>query len=203
MVNSRSSDREKRSSSLMANLQASGWPCTQHAPKFTVQAYHQGMPTALAAMWMPISISVSELGRATGFGSRQSNTAPDTIIGPAVSPSREIVLYVGISALGVKNADELLVLSERFAVITPAGRTVVRMLVSSRLPITPDRSLGLRSVLFCDEDVGSLVGEDVFPSTPHTSRLIVWPYELPSLVLSPGADWPFWWSTGTPCAVLV
>lgn len=187
----------------MANLKASGWPCTQHAPKPIVWAYHQGMLIVSAAKWMPNSISVSELGRATGFGSSPSNTAPDIVIGPAVSPSREIVLHVGISA---KHTNKLMVLSERFAVIVPAGRMVVRMLVPWRLPITPNRSLRLRSVLFCDEDVGSLVGEDVLPSTPRTprtSRLIVWPYQLPSLVLFPGADWRFWWSTGAPCAVLV
>lgn len=161
------------------------------------------MPIVLAVMWMPISISVSILRRVTRFESRRSNTAPDIVIGPAVSSSREIVLHVGISALEIKYTNEFLVLPERFAVIVPAGRRVVRMLVSSRLPITPNRSLRLRSVLFRDEDVGPLVGKDVFPSTPHTSRLIVWPYELPFLVLSPGADGPFWWSTGAPCAVLI
>ena len=93
----------------------------------------------------------------------------------------------------IKHANELFVLPEGCAIAgAPASVIAIGMLVPPRLPITPNRSLGLTSVLFCNEDVGAFVGEDVFPSTPHTSMLIIGPYELPSVVLSPRADWPCW-----------
>lgn len=89
--------------------------------------------------------------------------------------------------LKITGTNELFVLPKRFAIIVPTTGIAVRMLMPPRLRITPNRSLRLRSVLFCDEDVGAFVGEDIFPSPPDTSMLIVWPYELPSVVLSPRA----------------
>ena len=108
-----------------------------------------------------------------------------------------------MSALESKHTRQLFVLPKRFAIVIPAREIVVRMLVPSRLPVTPNGSLRLTSVLFCNEDVGPFVGEDVFPSAPYTSMLIIWPYELPSVILSPRADWPSWWARGVPYRVVV
>ena len=182
----------------MASLQASGRPCTPHAPEPLRQVYHQNIQVSSVVESMPASVCISHPSRITVLRSRPFNTTPDMVIGLAVSPSREIVFHVRISALEVKHANEFLILPKRFAIVSPARCRIVRMLRPSRLPITPNRSLRLTSVLFCDEDVGAFVGEDVFPSAPPTSRLIVRPYKLPSGVLSPRADWPFRPSTGTP-----
>ncbi|CAD6579571.1 MAG: hypothetical protein ASARMPRED_009183 [Alectoria sarmentosa] len=180
--------QEKGPSNLMAVLKANGWPCTQHAPELAHWIRCQGGAHSLSAQEDPIFRS--------RFVPRLDNG-----VWPAVSPSREVVLRVRISALKIEHTNELFILPKRFATIVPANVIAVRMLVPPRFPVTPDRSLRLTSVLFCDEDVGTFVGEDVFPSTPDTSMLIVWPYELPSIVLSPGAVWPFRGSTGTPCSL--
>lgn len=99
--------------------------------------------------------------------------------------------------LKFKHTSQLFVLPKGF-VTGPANSIAVWILMAARLPITPNRSLGLTSVLFCDEDIGALVGEDVFPSAPDTSMLIIRPYELPFSVLSPRAVWPFWYFIGAP-----
>lgn len=184
----------------MADLQTSGWPCTQHAPEPTRRTRYLGVPiaTASAANQIQPSIRSPYLDWMIGFGPGPFNTTPDTVIRLAVSPSLEVVLRVTISALRIKHTKELLVLPKRFATIAPANIIAVRILVPRRLPITPNRSLRLTSILFCDVDVGAFVGEDVFPSAPDTSMLVVRPYVLPSVVLPPRAGWPFWWSTGTP-----
>lgn len=72
-----------------------------------------------------------------------------------------------------------------FAVVGPANIIGMRMLAPLGLPITPNRSFRLRSVLFRDEDVRTFVGEDVFPPAPYTSAFVIGPYELPFVVLSP------------------
>lgn len=169
----------------MVDLQASGWPCTQHAPEPTRQARHQGVPKVSVTIMINSSIRSSYPNWFMGFGPGPFNVAPDIVIGPTVPPSRKVVLRIRISALEIKHTNKLFVLPKRFATIVPAKVIAIRMLVPSCLPITPNRSLRLRSVLFCDEDVGALVGEDVFPSAPNTSMLIVWPYHLPSVVLPP------------------
>ena len=203
MLSFQSLDHGTRSSILTLKWSASGWPCTQPAPEPTRQAHPHGLPVVSAVKRMPIPVRVTYPSRTTRFGLRPSDTTPDIVIGPAVSPSREIVLHVRISALEIKHTSELLVLPERSAIIVPARFIVIRMLMPSRLPVTPDRSLRFTGVLFRDEDVRAFVGEDVFPSAPRTSRLIIWPHELPSLVFSPRAGWPFWWSTGAPFWLLV
>ena len=187
----------------MVKWLASGWPCTQPAPEPTCQAHSQGVPVVSAVKRVPIPVRVSYPSRTTRFGFRPSDTTPDIVIGPAVFPSREIVLHVRISALEIKHTSEFLVLPERSAVIVPAGFIVIRMLMPSRLPVTPNRSLRLTSVLFRDEDIRAFVGEDVFPSAPRTSRLIIWPDKLPSVVFSPRAGWPSWWWTWAPYWLVV
>lgn len=150
----------------MADLQASGWPCTQHATKPTRQARHHGVPIVSAVRRIPSSVRAPYPNWTMGLGPGPVNIAPDMVMRPAVSSSREVVLGVRISALEIKHTDELFVLPKRFATIVPANVIAVGVLVSPRLPITPNRSLRLTSVLFCDEDVGAFVAEDVFPSTP-------------------------------------
>ena len=125
-----------------------------------------------------------------GFCPRPFDTTPDIVIGPAVSPSLEIVLCVRVSALKIKHTIELLVLLERLAIIAPSNVVAIRMLMPRRLPITPNRFLRLTSVLFCDEDIGTFVGEDVFPSAPDAAIFIVRPHQLPFFVLSPRSGWP-------------
>lgn len=147
---------------------------------------------------IPSSVRASSSDWVMGFGPRPFSTTPDIVIRPAVSPSLEIVLRVRVSALKIKDTNELFILSKRFAIIVPPNVIAIRMLVPPRLPIAPNGSLRLASVLFCDEDVGAFVGEDVFPSAPDTSILIVWPHELPSVVLSPRAVWPSWRSIRAP-----
>lgn len=150
------------------------------------------MPVASAAGNFPPSIRPPYLNRIMGSSPGPFNITPDIAIRPAVSPSREVVLCLRISALKFERTNELFVLPKRSATIVPTNVIAVRMLVPPRLPITPDRSLRLRGVLFCDEDVGTFVGEDVFPSTPDTSMLIIRPYKLPSVILSPRTGWPVW-----------
>ena len=157
-------------------------------------AADQEMPVVSAARVHPRSLRVSYSNRIMGLGPRPLGTTPDKFIGPAVSPSGEVVLRVRISVLEFKDTNEFFVLPKRPAIIAPTRAAVVRMLVPRRLPIAPDRSLRLTSVLFCDENIGALVGEDVFPSAPHTSRLVVRPHKLPPVVLSPRVVWPSRWS---------
>lgn len=133
-----------------------------------------------------------------GFTPGPFDTTPDIVVRYAVSPGLEVVLDVRISALELEHPSKFFVLPKRFAPIVPAKVIAIRVLVPPRLPIAPNRSLRLTSVLFRDEHVGTFVREDVFPSTPDTSMLVIWPYELPSIVLSPGADWPSWWWNGAP-----
>lgn len=162
-----------------------------------------GEPVASAAKPIHPSICSPYHNRLIGFRPGPSNTTPDIVIRLAVSPSVEVVLHVRISALKTKQTMEFFVLPKRFVKIDPATIIAIRILVPARLPITPNWSLRLTSVLFCDEDVGPFIGEYVFPSAPDTSMLIVWPYELPSVVLSPRARWSFWWSLGAPWSVQV
>ena len=188
----------------MADLQTSGWPCTQHAPEPTRRIRYLGVPIASTANHIQPSIRSPYLNWMIGFGPGPYNITPDIVIGLAVSPSLEVVLRVRISALTIKHTKELFVLPKRFSSTpAPANVIAVRILVPRRRPFTPNRSLRLRSILFCDVDVGAFVGKDVFPSAPDTPMLIVRPYVLPSVVLPPRAGWPFWWSTGTPWWVQV
>ena len=143
------------------------------------------------ARTIPSSARVPYLKWAIGLGPRPFNATPDNVVRPAVSPSREVILHVRVSALKCKHTNELFVLLKGFVIIAPANVMAIGILVPPCLPITPYRSLRLTGVLFCDEYVGAFVGKDVFASTQDTSMLIIWPYELPFVVLSPRADWPF------------
>ena len=90
-----------------------------------------------------------------------------------------------ISVLTTSYTKKLCILPEMFAVVGPANIIGIRMLAPLGLPITPNGSFRLRSVLFRDEDVRAFVREDVFPPAPYTAAFIIWPYELPFVVLSP------------------
>ena len=90
-----------------------------------------------------------------------------------------------ISVLTTSYTKKLCILAERFATVCPANIVGIWMLAPMGLPITPNRSFRLRSVLFRDKDVRTFVGEDVFPPAPYTSAFVIWPYELPFVVLSP------------------
>ena len=89
---------------MMADLQASGWPCTQHAPESTRWTHYLGVPVASAANPFHPSICSPYHNRLIGFRPGPSNTTPDIFIRLAVSPSFEVVLHVRISALKTKQA---------------------------------------------------------------------------------------------------
>ena len=133
-----------------------------HLSPFAGYAVEDGQ-IASAANSVPPSVSAPSTKRIRGLGPSPLNTMVITL---AVSPSRKVVLGISISVLTVEWTSKFFILLESPATIAPANLIAIRTLMPWRLPVTPNTSLWLMTMLFCDEDVGAFVSDDVFPSAP-------------------------------------